>query len=137
MPGDGDGPRARLLIYPHLVLNMTMNNLTTLRTIKTIHTIAWAFFAGCILAIPFFVWTGEHSIAFILCGVVFLEVIILLLNKMRCPLTPIAARYTDERQPNFDIYLPRWLAQYNKEIFGTLYVAGILYTLASYYEWIP
>lgn len=114
-----------------------MNNLTALRTIKGIHTIAWAFFAGCILAIPFFVWTGELGMAFLLCGIVFLEVIILLINKWHCPLTPIAAKYTEERQPNFDIYLPRWLAKYNKEIFGTLYLAGLLYTIVSYFEWIP
>jgi hypothetical protein len=30
---------------------------------------------------------------------------------MRCPLTGIAARYTDDRRDNFDIYLPPWLAR--------------------------
>jgi len=38
----------------------------------------------------------------------------------------IAARYTDDRRANFDIYLPEWLARYNKEIFGPLYLAGVL-----------
>jgi hypothetical protein len=48
-------------------------------------------------------------------------------NRCRCPLTSLAARYTEDRSPNFDIYLPRWLAQYNKQIFGTLFIAGLLY----------
>ena len=39
------------------------------------------------------------------------------------------ARYTDDRRPNFDIYLPSWLARYNKQIFGSLFAAGILLVL--------
>ncbi|MBB1092471.1 hypothetical protein HUU61_14375 [Rhodopseudomonas palustris] len=42
---------------------------------------------------------------------------------MRCPLTAVAARYTDERADNFDIYLPIWLARHNRLIFGTLFAA--------------
>jgi hypothetical protein len=60
-------------------------------------------------------------------GIVFVEVIILLVGRMRCPLTPLAARFTDSRRPNFDIYLPEWLARYNKEVFGSLYVGGLIY----------
>ena len=30
---------------------------------------------------------------------------------------------------NFDIYLPLLIARYNKEIFGTLYVAGLAFGL--------
>jgi hypothetical protein len=38
----------------------------------------------------------------------------------------LAARYTEDRRSNFDIYLPEWLARYNKEIFGTLYLAAMV-----------
>ena len=48
----------------------------------------------------------------------------LALNRWRCPLTAVAARYTAQRRDNFDIYLPNWLAAHNKVIFGILYVAG-------------
>lgn len=57
------------------------------------------------------------------------EVVVLAWNGMRCPLTPIAARYTADRSPNFDIYLPRWLAARNKEVFGTLYALGVAFAL--------
>ena len=106
-----------------------MNAQTTLRTVKIIHTVVWAFFAGCILAIPYYAWMGDIRMAAILCAVVFLEVLILLVNRWHCPLTPIAARYTDNRGDNFDIYLPEWLARHNKTIFGSLYLAGSMYTL--------
>lgn len=58
---------------------------------------------------------------------VLMECAVLAVNRCRCPLTSLAARYTEDRSPNFDIYLPHWLAQYNKQVFGALFVAGLLY----------
>ncbi len=95
--------------------------------VKVIHTIAWAFFAGCILAIPVASWLGHHRAAAWLTAIVFVEVAILVVNGWRCPLTSLAARYTDERHDNFDIYLPLWLARHNKLIFGILFCLGIAY----------
>ena len=60
------------------------------------------------------------------------EVVVLWLNRWNCPLTAVAARYTDDGRANFDIYLPEWLARYNKQIFGALYVAGVAYLVAMY-----
>jgi hypothetical protein len=56
----------------------------------------------------------------------------LMTNQWRCPLTSIAARYTDERRDNFDIYLPEWLAKHNKSIFGVLYVAVVVFALVQW-----
>ncbi len=98
--------------------------------VKLVHTIAWAFFVACIIATPIAGWSRHYDWALLFGGIVLIEVLILALNGWRCPLTAIAARYTEDRRPNFDIFLPEWLAQYNKEIFGTLYVGGILLTLA-------
>jgi len=108
----------------------------SLRTVRTIHTLAWAFFAGCILAIPIAAWRGEFDLAVMLIGIVLVEVAILLANDMRCPLTAVAARFTDDRRDNFDIYLPLWLARYNKLIFGWLFVAGLAFTLVRWMGWI-
>ena len=114
-----------------------MSPQASLRAVKMVHTIVWAFFAGCILAIPFYAWRGEFSVAVALIAIVCVEVFIILVNRWRCPLTGVAARYTDDRQDNFDIYLPLWLARYNKQLFGSLFFAGILYTLARWQGWIP
>ena len=102
---------------------------TSLRTVKVVHTIAWAFFAGAIVALPVAAWRGEMGLAAILIAIVMVEVVILVANGWRCPLTGVAARYTDDRRDNFDIYLPPWLARHNKLIFGLLFVAGLLYTV--------
>lgn len=94
--------------------------------IKLVHTVVWAIFVACILAIPILAWGGRLLAAGILCGVVLLEVVVLLLNGGTCPLTPIAARYTEDRRANFDIFLPEWLARHNKVVFGSLYLAGVI-----------
>ena len=51
-------------------------------------------------------------------GIVLIEVLVLIINRWSCPLTAIAARYTSDRRPNSDIYLPEWLARNNQLIFG-------------------
>jgi hypothetical protein len=106
----------------------------SLRVIKVAHTLAWALFAGCIVALPIVAWHRNLRGALILIVIVALEVFVLLINRLRCPLTALAARYTQDRRDNFDIYLPLWLARYNKHIFGTLYATGILYTVVVWRE---
>lgn len=57
------------------------------------------------------------------------ECLALAANRGRCPLTPIAAGLTSERHQGFDIYLPGWVARWNKELFGSVFVAGMLFVL--------
>ena len=96
-----------------------------LKAIKVVHTIVWALFAGCIVAIPMASLNGDNRAAFWLAAIVLVEVAVLALNKWRCPLTALAARYTTDRGASFDIYLPEWLAKHNKVIFGTIYLVGV------------
>jgi hypothetical protein len=109
-----------------------MNKEQSLIAVKLLHTIAWAFFAGCIVALPIASALGEHRVAAWLAAIVFFEVMVLVVNSWRCPITDIASRYTEERHDNFDIYLPLWLAKYNKHIFGALYVAGLVFALVCW-----
>lgn len=97
--------------------------------LKALHTVVWAFFAGCIVALPLAALAGRFRLAAWLAAVVLVEVAVLAANGWSCPLTRVAGRYTADRRDNFDIYLPRWLARYNKQVFGTLFVAGGLVAL--------
>jgi len=109
------------------------DNATRLRRVKTLHTIVWAFFALCVVGILVAAARRALGVAAVLIGLVALETLVLAFNHWRCPLTDVAARYTDERHPNFDIYLPVWVARYNKEIFGPLYVVCVGYALMRWY----
>lgn len=108
-----------------------------LTLIKVAHTIVWVFFVACIAAIWIFAARGEFSDAALSIGIVLAEIVVLALNDWKCPLTAVAARHTEDRRANFDIYLPRWLARHNKSIFGTLYLAGIAFTLARWTRLLP
>ena len=100
--------------------------------IKLLHTVIWAFLAGCILVLPVLAVFRRFRCAAIITVVVLLECGVLGLNGGRCPLTDRAARYTADRASNFDIYLPNWLAEHNKAIFGILFVAGELVVLGCW-----
>jgi len=100
--------------------------------IKLLHTIIWAFFAGCIIALPLAGLRRRFDWALALTAVVLLECVALLANRGRCPLTGLAAEFTEDRADNFDIYLPIWLARYNKTIFGSLLLAGELLVLGCW-----
>jgi hypothetical protein len=106
----------------------------SLRRIKFLHTIVWAFFASSIAAIPALAATGSLSTAAVLIAVVFVEVLVLVCNGWSCPLTRVAARYTTDRRDNFDIYLPAWLARHNKLVFGALYLCGVAYTVVLWVD---
>ncbi|MCB9934470.1 MAG: hypothetical protein H6840_02170 [Planctomycetes bacterium] len=98
-----------------------------LRFIRTLHSIIWLFFVGVIAAVPVLGWLGHFRWAAVAAAVVCMEGLVLVANRGRCPLTDLAARYTDDRRANFDIYLPEWLARHNKRIFTVLFVLGCLF----------
>ena len=81
-------------------------------------------YAVMINKIDKFVWIGV--------GLIVLEGIVLLIFNKRCPLTIVARKYSDAQEDNFDIYLPNWLAKYNKLIYTTLFVliiVGLIYRI--------
>ena len=106
-----------------------------LAVIKIVHTIIWLFFnvvifymlyAVIVNKIDKWVWMGVSLIV--------LEGIVLLIFKNMCPLTIVARNYSDSASDNFDIYLPNWLAKYNKLIFTTLFLIGFTLVLIRYFS---
>jgi hypothetical protein len=85
--------------------------------------------AASILALPVAAFTQHFRWALMLTAVIVCESVVLAANRGRCPLTDWAARFTDDRSANFDIYLPNWLARNNKAIFGTLFAVNELVVL--------
>jgi hypothetical protein len=106
------------------------------RAVKIVHTIVWAFFAGSILGIFACAWAGAHQGAAVFTALVMIEVAVLALNGLRCPLTAVAARYAADPENDIDIYIPRWLAKHNKLVFGTLYVVAILFAASRWKGWL-
>jgi len=98
-----------------------------LTLIKTIHTAIWIFYNVVIFYLLYAVIAGKiDKWIWIGLGVFLSEAIILLIFKMKCPLTIIARRYSDSGKDNFDIYIPNWLAKHNKMIYLSILVIIIL-----------
>lgn len=104
-----------------------------LTLIRLLHTIIWLFMVAIII---FIVWSGVtgniNAYSWIAVGIVILEGAVLMLFKGSCPLTVVARKYSGSKKYNFDIYLPEWLAKYNKQIFTTIFLLGL--TLMLYHS---
>jgi hypothetical protein len=103
-----------------------------LTAIKLLHTVIWAILAGSILVLPLAGVLRRFRWAAILTGLVLLECGVLAVNRGRCPLSDLARQFTADGTANFDIYLPNWLAQHNKVVFGVLFIAGELVVLGCW-----
>ena len=95
--------------------------------IKSLHTVIWLFFN---LVIFYLLYAAiANSIdrwVFICIGLVLVEGVVLLAFKMFCPLTVWARKYSDSTKANFDIFLPNWLAKYNKLIYTTIFLIALI-----------
>jgi len=102
-----------------------------LTAIKIIHTIVWLFFNAVLVYLFYAVIANKiGKWVWIGLGLFFVEGIVLLLFKNFCPLTIIARRYSNSLKDNFDIYLPNWLAKYNKIIYTSL--LGVIILILGY-----
>ncbi|MGD0345955.1 MAG: hypothetical protein ABSA85_04315 [Terracidiphilus sp.] len=105
--------------------------------IKALHTAVWVVQGGSIVSLPFLAWRGAFRWVGIATAVVVLHGVVLRLNGRRCPLTDLAARYTTDRRPNFDAYVPAWLAQHNRAVFIPLFLANEALVFAFWLAWPP
>ncbi|WP_227687115.1 hypothetical protein [Spirosoma arboris] len=95
--------------------------------IKIIHTAIWLFFNVVIFYLLYAViWGKIDAWVWICIGLIGLEMLTLLGFGWVCPVTLLAKRYSTSRQENFDIYLPNWLARYNKEIYSVLMLIALI-----------
>ena len=97
-----------------------------LNLIKFIHTIIWCIFVAAILYVLYAgIFDRVNIWTWICIGFVFIEGVVLLICKGKCPFTILGYKYADDTQVGFDIFLPAWLAKHNKVIFSIIFVIGL------------
>jgi hypothetical protein len=98
--------------------------------IKLLHTAIWIFFNVVIFYMLYEVTLGTiNHWLWIGYGLIAAEGLTLLLLRFYCPLTVWARRYSDSQAANFDIFLPEWLAKYNKQIYTLIMVVILVLTI--------
>ncbi|SFE88714.1 hypothetical protein SAMN05518672_111171 [Chitinophaga sp. CF118] len=101
--------------------------LSKLTIIKIIHTVIWFFFNVVIFYLFYAVISNKiDKLVWIGVGIILIEGCILLIFKNKCPLTIIARRYSNSTKDNFDIFLPNWLAKYNKLIYTIIFILIVI-----------
>lgn len=111
-------------------LKSDMNPSQKLLVLKLVHTAIWIFFVGVIFYILYSGITNRINwYTWIAIGLIVGEGLVLVLFKMFCPITVLARKYSDSNKDNFDIFLPNWLARYNKIIFTSIYLIGVIIVL--------
>lgn len=104
-----------------------MDNAGKLVTIKILHTAIWIFFNVVIFYLVYAVIINKIDFLVWIClALIAIEGLILFLFKNVCPVTIVAKKYSDSDKENFDIYLPNWLAKYNKQIYTSIVGIAIL-----------
>ncbi len=104
-----------------------MTNQSKLILLKLLHTAVWVCYNIVIFYFLYAVIINKIDRWVWIClGLIVLEGLVLLAFKKLCPITIVARKYSDSEKANFDIYLPNWLAKYNKAIYTTIVLIGVL-----------
>lgn len=95
--------------------------------IKTIHTLVWIVFNVVIFYLLYAVIIDKiDKWVWICLSLICVEGFVLLVFKNICPITIVARNYSRSDRANFDIFLPNWLAKYNKEIYSAIVAVAVL-----------
>lgn len=106
-------------------MTIVINN-RRLVLIKLVHTLIWIFFNVVIFYLLYAVIINRiDKWVWICIGLIALEGNILLAFKNLCPVTIVARKYAESKKENFDIFLPNWLAKYNKQIYSVIVLIAL------------
>ena len=104
-----------------------MKDVQKLFLVKLLHTLIWIFFNVVIFYLLYAVVVNRIDMWVWICLAAILgEALVLVLFKTVCPVTIVARRYSDSKAENFDIFLPLWLAKYNKEIYTVIVLISVI-----------
>lgn len=105
-----------------------------LKIIKISHTLIWIIMVSACFYVLYAGLTNTFDLILVISIILLvIETLVLVFNEWTCPFTLLAEKYTTEKSHNFDIYIPSWLAKYNKLIFGIIFVVGLVLVI---FNWI-
>jgi len=81
-------------------------------SIKFIHTILFFFLAACLFYVLYCGITKTYDwTLFLAIGFILIEILVLLFNHWRCPLTSLAEKHGADKGTITDMFLPSWVAR--------------------------
>ena len=105
----------------------TTRDISKLTMVRIIHTLVWIAFNVIIFYFVYSALADKIGLWTWICLTLIIgEGMVLLMSGNVCPITTVARHYSDSTKENFDIYLPIWLAKYNKEIYSIIVWIGVV-----------
>ena len=109
---------------------MMKNGEGAILVVKVVHSLIWLVMASCVFYVLYSGISGDiDELTWIALGLLSVELGVLVVNRWTCPLTDVAKRVKVDWQDGDDIFLPKWVAIHNKQIFGSLLVVGVVLVL--------
>ena len=105
----------------------TAHDSTRLAIVRSVHSVIYVIMASATLWVLYCGIVGRRDSSLVLAiGLVTLEGLVFLGNRMRCSLTALAQRYGDPTGHVGDTLFPERYTRYTFGVFGALYVLGLL-----------
>ena len=100
--------------------------------IKLFHTAIYVFMTVCTAYIISCGITGVRNwILLAAIGFIFVEGLVLLLNKFQCPLTTLARKFGEDNERFSDIFLPSWFTPFIVPLYTALFLLGLALVLLN------
>jgi hypothetical protein len=102
--------------------------------IKFVHSVIFIFMVTCLLYILYCAIVRRYDWTLLIAlGAIFLEGVVLILNRWRCPFTILAEKYGAVNGAVTDIFLPDWIARNTFKVSMTLFVVELIWLAWGYF----
>ena len=98
------------------------------------HSVVFIFMVSCILYVLFAAIARRYDWALLAAlGAIFIEGVVLLLNRWRCPLTTLAEKHGAANGAVTDIFLPDWMTRHTFKISTELIIVEGIWRPIGYF----
>lgn len=106
-----------------------------LKMIKIVHMFIYVVMVAATFYIFYAGFMKVHNvILYVSLGLLLVEILALLSNGMKCPLTSLTKKYGDSKGYAWDVLLSEKSAKYSFRLYGFVLFAGVLLLLLDYFN---
>lgn len=111
-----------------------MRNEDKVFIVKLVHSIIYFFMVACLCYIFYCALTGRYDWTLLIALIaICVEGLVLLLNRGRCPFTPLAEKYGAAHGAVTDLFLPMWCARHTFSISTTVFIIELVWLAIGYF----
>ncbi len=111
-----------------------MDNKKKIVYIKLIHSVIFLFMVTCLVYIFYCAVVGRYDwMLLIALAAIFVEGIVLIINRWTCPFTKLAQKYGDENGAVTDLFIPTRYARHTFNVFTVIFIIELIWLAWGYF----